>query len=69
ARRTIVVASSAGSAGMSVGSASPCATPASNLGHKIDWIYYPNLRNPYFIEEIEESKVLLYDQETEEIPV
>ena len=39
------------------------------LGHKIDWIYYPNLRNPYFIAEIEENKVLLYDQKAEEIPV
>ena len=37
------------------------------LGHKIDWIYYPNLKNPYFIEEIEETKMLLYAQESEKV--
>ncbi|MEZ4825967.1 MAG: nucleotidyltransferase domain-containing protein [Bacteroidia bacterium] len=39
------------------------------LGHPVDWIYYPNLKNPYFIEEVEETKVLIYDQKLEEIPV
>jgi len=39
------------------------------LKHKVDWIYYPNLKNPYFIEEVEASKVLLYDQQREEIPI
>lgn len=39
------------------------------LEHKVDWIFYPNLKNPYFIEEVEASKILLYDQELEEIPV
>ena len=37
------------------------------LGHKVDWIYYPTLKNPYFKEEVEETKVLLYEQEAEEI--
>ncbi|MEM6628017.1 MAG: nucleotidyltransferase domain-containing protein [Bacteroidota bacterium] len=37
------------------------------LGHKVDWVYYPTLENPYFKEEVEESKVLLYEQEAEEI--
>ncbi|MEZ4772089.1 MAG: nucleotidyltransferase domain-containing protein [Bacteroidia bacterium] len=39
------------------------------LGHSVDWIYYPNLKNPYFIEEVEETKFLIYDQKQEEIPV
>ncbi|MCB0850863.1 MAG: nucleotidyltransferase domain-containing protein [Bacteroidetes bacterium] len=39
------------------------------LGHKVDWIYYSNLSNPYFIEEDEATKVLLYDQQSEKVPV
>ena len=37
-------------------------------GRKIDLIHYPSLRNPYFIEEVDETKVLLYEQDTEELP-
>lgn len=33
---------------------------------KIDLIHYPSLRNPYFIEEVDETKVLLYEQNPEE---
>ena len=32
------------------------------LGRKIDFVHYPSLKNPYFIEEIDETKVLLYEQ-------
>ena len=39
------------------------------LGHKIDWVYYPNLKNPYFIKEVEATKVLLYDGQSKKIPV
>ncbi|MDX2249126.1 MAG: nucleotidyltransferase domain-containing protein, partial [Bacteroidia bacterium] len=39
------------------------------LGRKIDLIHYPSLKNPYFIEEIENTKVLLYVQKPEEILV
>ncbi|MEL6694642.1 MAG: nucleotidyltransferase domain-containing protein [Bacteroidota bacterium] len=39
------------------------------FGHTIDWIYAKNLQNPYFIEEIEETKVLLYDQESEKVSI
>ncbi|MDX2247491.1 MAG: nucleotidyltransferase domain-containing protein [Bacteroidia bacterium] len=31
-------------------------------GRKIDLIHYPSLRNPYFIEEVNETKVILYEQ-------
>ena len=37
------------------------------LGHKVDFVHYPSLKNPYFIEEVDETKVLLYDQEREEV--
>jgi len=36
-------------------------------GRKIDLIHYPSLKNPYFIEEVDETKILLYDQNAEEI--
>jgi predicted nucleotidyltransferase len=36
-------------------------------GRQIDLIHYPSLKNPYFIEEVEETKVLLYEQEREEV--
>ena len=38
-------------------------------GRKIDLIHYPSLRNPYFIEAVDETKVLLYDQKREEASV
>ena len=36
-------------------------------GRKIDLIHYPSLKNPYFIEEVDETKVLLYEQNREEV--
>lgn len=36
---------------------------------KIDFVHYPSLKNPYFIEEVDETKILLYDQNREEISV
>ena len=41
----------------------------SLLGRKIDTVWYPGIKNPYFKEEIEETKVLLYEQEPEKISV
>lgn len=38
-------------------------------GRKIDLVHYPSLRNPYFIEEVDETKVLLYEQNPEEVSV
>ncbi|MEM6261733.1 MAG: nucleotidyltransferase domain-containing protein [Bacteroidota bacterium] len=39
------------------------------LRHTVDWTNSKRLKNPYFIEEVEETKILLYDQESEKIPV
>ncbi len=39
------------------------------FGRKIDFVHYPSLKNPYFIEEVEETKVLLYEQKPKEISV
>ncbi|MDX2245340.1 MAG: nucleotidyltransferase domain-containing protein [Bacteroidia bacterium] len=36
---------------------------------KIDLVDYQSLRNPYFIRSIEATKILLYAQRPEEIPV
>lgn len=36
-------------------------------GRKIDLVHYPSLKNPYFIEEVDETKVLLYEQNLEEV--
>lgn len=36
-------------------------------GRKLDLVHYPSLKNPYFIEEVEETKVLLYDQRRKEV--
>ena len=38
-------------------------------GRKLDLVHYPSLRNPYFVEEVDETKVLLYDQNPEEVSV
>ena len=42
---------------------------ASLLGHPIDLVWYPGLRNPYFKAEVEETKKLIYDAEGEKISV
>lgn len=39
------------------------------FGKKIDLVHYPSLKNPYFIEDVENTKMLLYGQKPEEIPV
>jgi len=39
------------------------------FGRKVDMVHYPSLKNPYFIEEIDETKQLVYDQTRQEIPV
>lgn len=37
------------------------------LGHPVDLITEDSLRNPYFIDELEETKIQIYEQEGEEI--
>lgn len=39
------------------------------LGHSIDLITEDRLKNPYFIEELNETKIPIYDKESEEVPV
>lgn len=39
------------------------------FGRRIDFVHYPSLKNPYFIEELRETRVLLFDKKREEIPV
>ncbi|MEM8900701.1 MAG: nucleotidyltransferase domain-containing protein [Bacteroidota bacterium] len=41
----------------------------SLFGRKIDFVHFPSLKNPYFIEEIKETSVLLYDKESKKVPV
>lgn len=36
-------------------------------GRELDLVHYPSLRNPYFLEEIDETKVLLYEQDSKEV--
>lgn len=38
-------------------------------GRKLDLVDYSALKNPYFIAEVDETKVLLYEQHRTEIPV
>ena len=39
------------------------------LGRKIDFVHYPSMKNPYFIKDVEATKVLLYAQRPEEVSV
>ena len=39
------------------------------FGRKIDFVHYPSMKNPYFIKDVEETKVLLYAQRPEEVSV
>lgn len=39
------------------------------LGHKVDLVVEDTLQNPFFIEELNETKHLIYDEASEEIPV
>ena len=36
---------------------------------EIDTVWYPGIKNPYFKEEIDETKVLLYDKNREKVSV
>ncbi|MEL6672007.1 MAG: nucleotidyltransferase domain-containing protein [Bacteroidota bacterium] len=37
------------------------------LGHKLDFIWYQGIKNPYFREEVNATKVVLYEQTGEKI--
>ena len=37
------------------------------LGREVDFVHYPSMKNPYFIREVEATKVLLYAQRPEEV--
>ena len=39
----------------------------ASLGHPVDLVWYPGLRNPYFKAEVDETKVLLYEQTPEKV--
>ncbi len=39
------------------------------LDRKIDLTWYPGIKNPYFKEEVDETKVLIYDSEGEKVSV
>lgn len=39
------------------------------LHHKVDLLPYDGIRNPYFKAEIDETKVLLYEQKSEKVSV
>ncbi|MDX2247998.1 MAG: nucleotidyltransferase domain-containing protein [Bacteroidia bacterium] len=39
------------------------------LRHPVDLVWYPGLRNPYFKEEVDETKILIYDAEAEKVSV
>lgn len=36
---------------------------------KVDLIHGPSLKNPYFIEELNETKRLIYDQKSQKVPM
>lgn len=37
------------------------------LDREIDLVWYDGIKNPYFKEEVDETKILIYDQEAEKI--
>ena len=39
------------------------------LGRPVDVVVEGNVKNPYFIEELNETKVTVYDEESEKVPV
>ena len=39
------------------------------LGRKIDLVWYAGIKNPYFKEEVDETKKLIYDQERKKISI
>ena len=38
-------------------------------GRRADLIHYTSLKNPYFIQEIDETRLLIYDAQRQEVPV
>ena len=36
---------------------------------KIDMVWYYGIKNPYFKEEVDETKILIYDQRSEKVPI
>ena len=43
------------------------AEAKASLGHPVDLVWYPGLRNPYFKAEVDETKALLYEQAPEKV--
>ena len=39
------------------------------MGRNIDFVHYPSLKNPYFLKSVEATKILLYAQRPEEVPL
>lgn len=39
------------------------------FNRKVDLVHRPSLRNPYLIEEIEETQLLLYEQKSSQVPM
>ena len=39
------------------------------FGRNIDFVHYPTLTNPYFLQSVEATKVLLYAQRSEKVSV
>ena len=39
------------------------------LSHPVELVWYPGIRNPYFKAEVDETKLLIYDAETEKVSV
>lgn len=39
------------------------------LGHSVELVWYPGIRNPYFKEEVDESSVLIYDEARTKISI
>ncbi len=39
------------------------------LDRPIDMVWYKGIKNPYFKEEVEKTKVLIYEKDSQEVPV
>ena len=39
------------------------------LNRPIDMVWYKGIKNPYFKEEVEENKLLIYEKDSQEVPV
>jgi hypothetical protein len=40
----------------------------SLFGRKVDLVWYKGIKNPYFLSEVDKTKILLYDRQGEEVP-